>query len=678
MPSTFDPLLRLELQEVGENPTTWGVKTNNNLSLLGAAIAGYLSINASGSGNYNLSANNAATDESRQAFLQFTGVLSGNRTIIIPSSSKIYVMRNVTTGAFTLSVKTATGNTLLLPRGESTIIACDGINVVNPVPTIPSGIITMWSGSTASIPSGWALCMTGDSEVLLADGTSRQIQEIVDDRQEVEVMAFNEKTGLLEPRKVIDWFVNDSSRDEYIRLKISRGNSKAGSKRSLDVTRDHPVWIVGKGWTKADEVVSGDKVLIHQPTVTDVGHQAILGQWLGDGSVDQRGVFSVTHGLPQKDYIADTASKFGVLVHEGVQHHSGYGAGLPTLKCKFALNTFAHSTAAMLLGGNKVRPEILADLGPVGLAYWYMDDGNLQTDPRAATPTVRAQLHTEGFCDLELETLVNWFKAAHGLTAIPFQRSNTPGKLLRFDAASTRRFLTMIAPYVHPSMRYKLPEFLRNAPYLLENASFVESKPTEQYVNTVEINKLSPSKRNSSRFHKRYDIKVDGLHSFVANGFVVHNCDGTNGTPDLRARFVIGTGTGYPVGATGGAASSTTSSAGLHTHGAVTGSTALTEAQMPAHAHGGTTTANGAHDHGMGNALAQDTSQGSLNLLSFGSGNIGVRIITNAVGDHIHAFATDVRGSGAGHNHGISGDGAHTHTVDILPPFYALAYIMKL
>ena len=149
-------------------------------------------------------------------------------------------------------------------------------------------------------------------------------------------------------------------------------------------------------------------------------------------------------------------------------------------------------------------------------------------------------------------------------------------------------------------------------------------------------------------------------------------CNGSNGTPDLRDRFVIGAGGTRAPGATGGAASGTTSSAGAHSHSGATGGTALTTAQMPAHTHAGTTSTVGDHTHGY---LSIDTAgTGTTNVAgpSFGFGQ------TLPAGAHNHTFATDSAGGGQTHNHTIGSDGAHTHTVDTLPPFFALAFIMKL
>jgi microcystin-dependent protein len=112
-------------------------------------------------------------------------------------------------------------------------------------------------------------------------------------------------------------------------------------------------------------------------------------------------------------------------------------------------------------------------------------------------------------------------------------------------------------------------------------------------------------------------------------------CDGTNGTPDLRDRFVLGSGSTYPVGSMGGSTTKNLS----HTH---TG---------PPHTHtySGTTSGNSAHDN------------------FDGGGHYG------AEDPHTHTYSgtTDVSGTG---NTGSGG----SITQDIMPPYYALAFIMKL
>lgn len=345
MASTFDSLLRLELQATGENVDTWGVKTNNNLELIAAAIAGATSISIAGSGDYTLTTANASTDQARQAFITLTGTLTGNRNIIVPSTSKIYFVRNNTSGAFSVTFKTSGGTGAVVPQGYVLAIACDGTD-----------------------------CF---------------------DASEVARVA------------------------------------------------------------KAGDTMTGFLTLNANPT-------------------------NALHAAP-KQYV-DAAIPTGVIT---------------------------------------------------------MWSGSIATIP---------------------------------------------------------------------------------------------------------------------------------------SGWNI--CDGTNGTPDLRDRFVVGAGSTYSVGGTGGAASVSTSSNGAHTHTGDTGSTALTTAQLPSHTHTGTTAAGGSHSHTFSAAQVS----GQLNTQAGGGSSAVVQSTgnTGAAGEHTHTFTTDATGDGDGHTHTIASDGAHTHTVATLPPYYALAYIMKL
>lgn len=152
-------------------------------------------------------------------------------------------------------------------------------------------------------------------------------------------------------------------------------------------------------------------------------------------------------------------------------------------------------------------------------------------------------------------------------------------------------------------------------------------------------------------------------------------CDGTNSTPDLRDRFVIGAGGTHSPGATGGSSTSTTNSAGAHSHGGAAANHTLTEAQMPSHQHGGVTDVQGDHQHVAQGFDLSGVGQGGP---AFSPSNSVLGVVTSVAGAHGHSIFTDFRGSSQPHNHTISSDGTHNHTVSTVPPFFALAFIMKL
>lgn len=139
MPSTYDPLLRLELQATGENATTWGTKTNNNLDLIAVAIAGQAVVTVS-SADVTLTEANAATDQSRAAILVFTGTMTGNVNIIVPSQTKTYAAFRQTTGAYNLVIKNATGTGATLPTSGTDIIVCTTATCVGLIGSLAANV----------------------------------------------------------------------------------------------------------------------------------------------------------------------------------------------------------------------------------------------------------------------------------------------------------------------------------------------------------------------------------------------------------------------------------------------------------------------------------------------------------------------------------------------------------
>ena len=161
MPSTYSSNLRLELIGTGEQAGTWGTTTNTNLgTLIEQAIAGYSTVTILDT-NYTLTNLNGAADEARSMALNIISsvTLTATRNVICPSVSKLYVVKNATTGGQSIILKTAAGSGITIPNGSTNIVLCNGANVVEAYSFgVPSGVITMWSGSIVSIPVGWFLC----------------------------------------------------------------------------------------------------------------------------------------------------------------------------------------------------------------------------------------------------------------------------------------------------------------------------------------------------------------------------------------------------------------------------------------------------------------------------------------------------------------------------------------
>lgn len=136
MPSTPTTRLRIEKQGLGENINTWGdTRLNVAFDLVDMAIAGLATIALTGS-NVTLTSVNYADDQSRRAVLVFTGTLTANVAITVPSVEKTYlVVNNTTMGGFTITIKTAAGTGYVLRDGPQHVY-CNATDVFRATPRL--------------------------------------------------------------------------------------------------------------------------------------------------------------------------------------------------------------------------------------------------------------------------------------------------------------------------------------------------------------------------------------------------------------------------------------------------------------------------------------------------------------------------------------------------------------
>ena len=123
-------------------------------------------------------------------------------------------------------------------------------------------------------------------------------------------------------------------------------------------------------------------------------------------------------------------------------------------------------------------------------------------------------------------------------------------------------------------------------------------------------------------------------------------CDGSNGTPNLTDRFIIGAGSTYAVNGTGGVSSVT-----------------LTTSNMPAHTHTATVT-DPTHSHVIATPVTGLTSGGSSGWQGTNTGNSYTTSSSST-----NAASTGISVTNASNGSGTS--------FSILNPYYALAFIQK-
>jgi hypothetical protein len=141
--------LELEDQATGANDGTWGDVADSNYAIVELAIARVAGIATTGGTTVLTSVQN------RYPLIVLTGVLVANATIQTRTAEKNWIFINRTTGAFSVTVKTAAGTGVTLPRQKAVKLYCDGTNVVYArYPNVPHAAADLQEGLAWLVTAG--------------------------------------------------------------------------------------------------------------------------------------------------------------------------------------------------------------------------------------------------------------------------------------------------------------------------------------------------------------------------------------------------------------------------------------------------------------------------------------------------------------------------------------------
>jgi len=364
-------------------------------------------------------------------------------------------------------------------------------------------------------------CFNYSTRVTLADGTQEKIGKIVNQRMDVEVLSYDPETDKIVPRRITNWFDNGNA-ERFLQFTVAK--SGKNGKAQFAATENHLIRTPG-GWREAGELIAGDRVLISEKkALGGQQEQVVLGALMGDGSLSpnrkgRTGVrFRMGHGAKQAEYLDWKVSLLGNIGCSRTQNEKG------AVFADFApLPELDELREVVYFGGDKkhITWEHLKAMTPLALAVWYMDDSCFTVrsqglQERTEGGSGRIEICVEAMSEGSRERIVDYLRDTHGLDVRLRLAGERQMAVLQFSTESSARFQEMVAPFVHPSMEYKLlPRF--------RGRFGVEPEFIEETQRLVTSEILDIHVKPPTRSMKKFDIEVEGTHNYFVDGVMVHN-----------------------------------------------------------------------------------------------------------------------------------------------------------
>jgi recombination protein RecA len=364
-------------------------------------------------------------------------------------------------------------------------------------------------------------CFSYGTRVTLADGTQEKIGKIVNGKLDVEVMSYDPERDEVVPKKVVGWFDNGNA-DHFLQFTVAKsgGNGRA----QFAATENHLIRTPG-GYREAGDIMTGDRVMVAEThRLSGQQWQLVLGSLMGDGSLspNRRGRdgvrFRMGHGADQVEYLDWKAALLRNVPQS--RRLAADGAAFVDLT---PLPELAELRSAVYFGDGKkhLSEEYLKALTPLALAVWYMDDGSFAVrskglQQRTEGGSGRVEFCVEAMSPGTRVRLAEHLRDVYGVDGRLSLRGARQKAVLQLTTESSARFQELVAPFVHPSMAYKLlPRF--------QGRFAVEPELVAPVVRPVPARVLDVHVKPPTRSMRKFDLEIADTHNYFVDGVMVHN-----------------------------------------------------------------------------------------------------------------------------------------------------------
>lgn len=360
------------------------------------------------------------------------------------------------------------------------------------------------------------------------------IGRIVNERMDVNVASYNIEKDIIEYKPVTDYHRIPISRPT---LKIGVGyRGKGNRNKFVECTNNHRFY-TNNGWVEAKDLSVGDIIYHFSAKFPYEIKQMILGSLLGDASINSNskdGTYRCVHFTQsdkQIDYFNYKKQILGKYALGEKTRISGYGSLMHDMHTTTNLDLRNFLNQNCLRNGKKtVTEEWLRNIDPLGLAFWYMDDGSIQNRENDRL-NERIIINTQGFDLDEHRLIVEMLHNRFNIEASIGDKEIHKGYVIILDTKNTEKFCSLIAPYVCSSMKYKLPKKYENMSCVYENLDVSE----EECISETVVKSIEDYDYKSTRAGQyMYDLTVKDNSNYFVQSILVHNCSCTYAVNRLK------------------------------------------------------------------------------------------------------------------------------------------------
>ncbi len=427
------------------------------------------------------------------------------------------------------------------------------------------------------IHAGTEYCLQARTKILTKKGWLT-IKDIVQKRMKVDVLSYDFDHKCFVWKPVVSWFKRMSPG------KLGRAKFKSSgfvpnfsqSRQNFTSVWATPEHRVLNGVGEKSEIQHAKELWMLSYKLSDVQRQIVLGSLLGDGHITDDGHFRLAHAADQKAYLLCKARFFGGLVSDnGISDYTYDRVKHPTWQTQYgfslrSLGELSDLRSEVYSGGvRNLTSGWYKEAGPLALAIWFGDDGGTVIGCRSNGKNDYAlRLHTNNFQKAEVQELADWLRSCWGFSTVLIKENASTcananiNWAIGMSGTSARKFLLLVAPFMHPSLRAKIGRRPRcnkcktcnkevhrnskkceqcggaknqNAPTTVWWDTVVSSMgkglkaalKTNKGANTLRRIKASFLQSTGAQLERKqwvYDIEVKDTHNFFANGVLVSNC----------------------------------------------------------------------------------------------------------------------------------------------------------